>query len=77
LWPSSITDDGQRTFINWPRTVPIPAVYATGQFGRDELVNGMMAANDTYVIDGAPRRLTFRIDGRIAHAVRIKPKKSR
>lgn len=77
LWPSSITDDGQHTFINWPRTASIPAVYAMGRFGRDELVNGMMATDDTYVIDGAPTKLTFRIDDRIAHAVRIKPKKAR
>ncbi len=77
LWPSGITNDGQHTLISWPRSAPIPAVYANDPDGRDVLVNGMMGTNDVYVIDGVPDRLTFRIDAEEAHAVRIIPKKKK
>jgi type IV secretion system protein VirB9 len=77
LWPSGMTDDGQHTFISWPRTAPIPAVYAEDANGADVLVNGMMGTDDIYVIDGVPERLEFRIDANVAHAVRIKPKRGR
>jgi hypothetical protein len=72
-----MTDDGQHTFISWPRTAPIPAVYAEDANGADVLVNGMMGTDDIYVIDGVPERLEFRIDANVAHAVRIKPKRGR
>lgn len=75
LWPTSITDDGQHTWIAWPRTAAIPAIYASDRSGNDILVNGMMGTDDVYVIDGAPQKLTFRIDGSVARAVRVKPKK--
>jgi type IV secretion system protein VirB9 len=77
LWPAGMTNDGQHTLISWPRTVPIPAVYAEDQRGNDMLVNGMMGTDDIYVVDGVPDRLTFRIDAAVAHAVRVTPKRSR
>jgi len=77
LWPSSVTNDGQHTYISWPRTSPIPAVYADDQSGNEMLVNGMMGTDDVYVIDGAPQKLTFRIDREVAYAVRINPKRNR
>ncbi|HET7575605.1 MAG TPA: TrbG/VirB9 family P-type conjugative transfer protein [Sphingomicrobium sp.] len=77
LWPSSITDDGQHIYIQWPRTASIPAIYTTDRAGNEVLVNGMMGTDDVYVVDGAPQRLTFRIDRNVAHAVRIVPKKRR
>ena len=77
LWPSSITNDGQHTYIKWPRTVPIPAVYAPDRSGTEVLVNAMMGTNDVYVVDGAPQRLIFRIDRSVAHADRINPRKRR
>jgi len=77
LWPSSVANDGQHTYISWPRTAPIPAVYATDPLGNEVLVNGMMGTDDVYVIDGAPQTLTFRIDRSVAHAVRIYPRKKR
>jgi type IV secretion system protein VirB9 len=77
LWPVSITDDGQRTFISWSKTSPIPAIYAPDRLGNDALVNGMMGADDVYVVDGAPQKLTFRIDNNVAHATRINLRKSR
>lgn len=77
LWPTSVGDDGQHTYIIWPKSTPIPAVYASDERGNDVLVNGMMGTGDIYVIDGAPHRLIFRIDGSVAHATRINPKKHR
>jgi type IV secretion system protein VirB9 len=75
LWPARMTNDGQHTLIIWPRTAPIPAVYAVDAHGQDVLVNGMMGTNDTYVIDGVPDRLKFRIDNSVAYAVRSTPRK--
>jgi type IV secretion system protein VirB9 len=77
LWPTGMTDDGEHTLIVWPITAAIPAVYAEDDRGNDVLVNGMMGTDDTYVVDGVPERLTFRIDGIVAHAVLIRPKKRR
>lgn len=74
LRPSAMTNDGQHTFITWPRSVPIPAVYAEDARGNEVLVNGMMGTDDVYVVDGVPDRLTFRIDDDVAHAARFVPK---
>lgn len=71
LWPASVTNDGQRTFIRWPPDASIPAVYSDDGRGHDVLVNGMMGTDDIYVIDGVPTRLTFRIDKATAHATRV------
>lgn len=77
LRPVSVTDDGQRTYIVWPKEAPIPAVYAPDRLGNEALVNGMMGADDVYVVDGAPQRLTFRIDRSVAYAERVKKPRRR
>jgi len=77
LQPSSVTDDGQRTYISWPRGASIPAIYTVDRAGNEVLVNGMMGTDDVYVVDGAPQLLTFRIDRAVARAVRINPRRSR
>jgi len=77
LWPTSVTTDGQHTYIDWPTTTPIPAVYALDAHGKDVLVNGMMGTDDVYVVDGVPDRLKFRIDDTVAYAVRIPPRRKR
>jgi type IV secretion system protein VirB9 len=77
LWPSSITNDGEHTFIAWPTSAAIPAVYAEDNRGNDMLVNGMMGTDDVYVVDGVPPKLTFRIDAEVAHALRVPPKRRR
>lgn len=75
LRPSVMTNDGQHTFISWPRSVPIPAVYADDERGHEALVNGMMGTDDVYVVDGVPDRLSFRIDDDVAYAARVMPRK--
>lgn len=77
LWPSEMTNDGQHTYISWPRSAPIPAVYGVDAKGHDALVNGMMGTDDVYVVDGVPDRLMFRIDDGVAYAVRLQPKRGR
>ena len=77
LWPSGMTNDGQHTFISWPRAAAIPAVYAQDDHGKVVLVNGMMGRDDVYVVDGVPDRLTFRIDQNVAYATRQQPRKPR
>ena len=77
LRPSSVTDDGQRTYITWPRHAPIPAIYTVDRSGNEVLVNGMMGPDDVYVVDGAPHLLTFRMDRAMARAQRVNPRKSR
>lgn len=76
LRPDSISDDGEHIYISWSRAKAIPAVYAVDEAGRETLANGAMR-DDFYVIDGVPRRLEFRIDRRLASAVRLPPKKVR
>jgi type IV secretion system protein VirB9 len=71
LRPSTVSDDGQHTYIAWPKGVPIPAVYAVDRSGAEVLINGMMGTDDVYVVDGAPQVLTFRIDSKIARAERV------
>ena len=77
LRPVSVSDDGQRTYIVWPKGSPIPAIYSVDRSGKEVLVNGMMGTDDVYVVDGAPRLLTFRIDRALAYAERINPKSAR
>lgn len=76
LMPSRISDDGQRTFVEWPKDVDLPAVYAIDARGHEALINGMMR-DDRLVIDAVVPRLVFRIDQQIARAVRLDPKKQR
>ena len=76
LRPLSVTDDGQHTFISWPKGAAIPAVYALGRSGHEMLVNGMMGTDDIYVVDGAPLKLIFRIDDHVAGAERVIPRKA-
>jgi type IV secretion system protein VirB9 len=77
LRPQSVSDDGQHTYISWPKGSPIPAVYTPDRSGKEVLLNGMMGTDDVYVVDGAPQRLTFRIDDIVARAERINQRKAR
>ena len=69
LQPSAISDDGTKTYLQWPANVALPAVYGIDERGRETLLNGMMR-DGLYVIDGVSERLVFRIDDRVARAKR-------
>jgi type IV secretion system protein VirB9 len=77
LRPESVSNDGRRTYISWPKSALIPATYATDRSGKEVIVNGMMGSDDVYVIDGVPQILTFRIDGDVAQARRLDTRKGR
>jgi type IV secretion system protein VirB9 len=72
LRPSAISDDGIKTYIEWPADAAMPAIYAVNDQGREALVNGVVQ-DRMFVIDGVARKLLFRIDGRVARAIRDTP----
>ncbi|HZU50752.1 MAG TPA: TrbG/VirB9 family P-type conjugative transfer protein [Sphingomicrobium sp.] len=77
LRPSAMTDDGEHTYISWPRGAAIPAIYTPDKSGNEILLNGMMGTDDVYVVDGVPQKLIFRIDRSVARADRMNPRKGR
>lgn len=76
LRPSAVTDDGVRTYINWPADSAIPATFQLGDDGQERLVNGVMRGN-RFVVDGIAKKLLFRIDARVASVTRLPPRKQR
>lgn len=71
--PSAISDDGVHTYMQWPASVALPAVYVLDGDGREMLANGAMR-DGTYTIDSVAARLVFRRDARAAYAARRVPK---
>lgn len=71
LRPSAISDDGIKTYIEWPADVAMPAIYAINDQGRETLVNGVVQ-DKMFVVDGVSQQLVFRIDKRAARAIRAK-----
>lgn len=67
--PKSIKDDGARTFIQFGADQALPAIFAMGPTGDEEVVNGHMRAG-VFVIDRVHEELIFRIDGDKATARR-------
>lgn len=70
--PALVSDDGQRTYIQWGKDQPLSAVFGIGATGDEEVVNGYMRGN-LYVIDRVYPELIFRIDKDKAEAERIEP----
>lgn len=58
LWPESISDDGQFTFLRWADDAALPAVYREDPQGQLALVNGLMR-DGVFVLEGVPSRLVF------------------
>jgi type IV secretion system protein VirB9 len=74
--PSAMNDDGLRTYIRWPPSQPIPAIFGISANGQEEMVNGYMRG-DAFTIDRVFSRLIFRIDDAKASATRLKEKEDR
>lgn len=70
LRPDGIHDDGVHTYVEWPESQALPAIYAVSGKGKETLVNGMMR-DGRMVIDSVQDMLVFRIDDRKAQAVRM------
>ena len=69
--PQMIVDDGTRTWITFGNEQSLPAVFAIGPNGKEQVVNGYMRGSD-YVIDRVHAELIFRIDKEKASAKRSK-----
>lgn len=74
LRPSKIWDDGYFTYIEWPETAELPAVFSRGSDGREVIAEGMMLG-EAYVLDRVHDTLIFRIDAQVAGARRGMAKK--
>lgn len=68
--PAAITDDGVRTRIEFGPRQLLPAIFAIGPSGDEQVVNGYMRG-DIYVIDQVHDELVFRIDKEKATAQRL------
>jgi len=68
--PLSITDDGSRTLISFGEDQAIPAVFAIGPSGKEEMVDGYVRGG-VYTLDRVYNELVFRIDEDAARARRL------
>lgn len=59
--PLDITDNGLRTHITYAPSQALPAVFAIGPTGKEEVVNGYMR-DGLFVLDRVYDELVFRID---------------
>lgn len=69
--PASITDNGEKTIIEYAEGQSLPAVFAIGPTGDEEVVDGYMR-DGRFVIDRVHQELVFRIDKKKARARRNK-----
>lgn len=67
--PLSVRDNGTKTVIDYGPDQALPAVFAIGPTGDEEVVNGYMRG-DRFVIDRVHEELIFRIDDEKASAQR-------
>lgn len=70
LMPTSVRDDGQKTYIEWAPTQAIPAVFAVTPRGTEEMIDGYMRKG-RFVLDRVYDELVFRIDRVNARARRL------
>lgn len=76
LRPSSISDDGNKTYLQWLEDQSMPAVFGIGPSGNEEMVEGYMRGG-TFTIDRVYDQLIFRIDNKKASAKRLNAKRRR
>lgn len=69
LRPASIGDDGAKTYITWADSQPVPAVFAIGPAGKEEMVEGYYRAG-RYTIDRVYDQLVFKIDREVTRVRR-------
>lgn len=73
LIPTAMSDDGERTYIQWSDAQSLPAVFGIGSNGREEVVDGYMRSGK-FTIDRIYSQLVFRIDKMQAKARRLQKK---
>lgn len=69
LFPAAISEDGARTYMQWNDDALLPAVYVVDKLGQEVLVDAMMR-DGILTIDEVVPSLVFRLDGKLARAVR-------
>lgn len=69
LRPTSISDDGQKTYIEWAGDSAMPATFALGPTGEEQMVDGYVRGG-IFTIDRVYETLIFRIDKERAKARR-------
>ncbi|MDP9421346.1 MAG: TrbG/VirB9 family P-type conjugative transfer protein [Pseudomonadota bacterium] len=67
--PSLIWDNGEKTFLDWPEGVEVPAIFTIDSAGNESLVNSYHR-DGKFVIDAVYSRLLFRLDRQTARADR-------
>jgi type IV secretion system protein VirB9 len=76
LRPVAMRDDGTRTYMEWGDQQALPAVFAIGASGEEEIVEGYMRGG-VLTIDRVYPELVFRIDRTTAAAKRVEEKQRR
>lgn len=71
LRPASIGDDGVKTYIVWRPDQPIPAVFAIGPTGAEEMVDGYVRSG-RFTLDRVYDRLVFKLDREVTRVERGK-----
>jgi len=72
LLPTTIRDDGAKTYIQWSDEQAIPAIFSLDR-GHEELINGYMR-DGMFTLDRTYDKLLFRIDKAEASARRSVPR---
>lgn len=72
--PSAVSDDGDKTYIEWAPDQPMPAIFSLDGSGKEILVDGMVR-DGRYVVDSVHATLIFRLDKQVATATRQRIKK--
>ena len=75
LMPASMHDDGRKTYLAFAPGQALPAIFAIGPTGDEEVVNGYMR-DDVFVIDRVYEELVLRIDKKKVQARRLKAAES-
>ncbi len=71
LRPTSIRDDGRKTFIEWSSDQAMPATFAVTPTGEEQMIDGYMRGS-FYTLDRVYEKLIFRIDRKAAGARRVR-----
>lgn len=70
LIPKAMSDDGQKTYIEWDTEQTLPAVFVIDETGQEALIDGYMREG-LYTIDAIRDRFVFRLDDEVARAKRM------
>jgi type IV secretion system protein VirB9 len=73
--PSLVDIAEGQTLLEWPAEANLPAIFRIDDDGAETLINGEMIEGQ-FVVEGTPKALVFRLDKKVARAVRIAQKGS-